>query len=104
MGDRIKGKVKWYGSKGEAIGFIHRFKHADGTPGEVMVHYRNILPENQDNPKFRTLPKGGDVEFEVGPGYPNANHGTQAIKVILLKEPNGDNAGNAGASGVPAEG
>lgn len=78
------GITKWFGSKGEAFGYIHKFQHLDGSPGEVFVHFRHISEENQENPKFKVLPKGRKVEFELGPGYPNANHGTQAVNVRLL--------------------
>lgn len=84
MEKRIVGIVKWFGSKGEAFGYIHKFKHENGEEGEIFVHFRNILEEGQDNPKFKTLPKGRKVEFEVGEGYPSASHGTQAIRVKLL--------------------
>jgi cold shock CspA family protein len=103
MNEVFDGIVKWFGSKGEAFGYIHRFKQADGQSGEIFVHFRNISPENQENPKFKVLKKGDRVQFSIGPGYPNANHGTQAINVVLLKEPNGNGAGNAGSPGVLPE-
>lgn len=84
MSKRIVGKSKWFGSKGEAFGYIDGFNHEDGSPGQIFVHYSKILDDNQPNPKFKTLPKGRKVEFEVGDGYPNANHGSQAINVKLL--------------------
>jgi cold shock CspA family protein len=87
MNQVFKGVVKWFGSKGEAFGYIHKFNHVNGVPGEIFVHYKNILPENQENPKFKVLPKGRWVEFEIGSGFPSAAQGTQAINVKLL--PNG---------------
>lgn len=86
MSTRIVGKCKWFGSKGEAYGYIDGFLHADGTPGQIFVHYKAILADNQENIKFRVLPKGRKVEFEIGAGYPTENHGTQALNVKLLIE------------------
>lgn len=84
MSERIVGKCKWFGSRGEAFGYIDSFTHKDGTPGQVFVHYSRILDDNQANPKFKVLPKGHSVEFELGDGYPNAHHGSQAVNVKLL--------------------
>lgn len=86
MGARIVGNVKWFGSKGEAFGYIDGFTHEDGKAGQVFIHYRHVLEENQDNPKFKVLPKGRKVEFELGEGYPSAAFGSQAINVKLLPE------------------
>lgn len=86
MSNRIIGKTKWFSSKGEAYGFIDSFLHEDGKPGQVYVHYKSILEDNQENPKFRLLPKGRMVEFEIGTGYPSEKAGTQALNVKLLPE------------------
>lgn len=80
-----EGIVKWFGSRGEAFGYIHKFRHMDGTEGECFVHYKNISSDNQENPKFKTLKKGEKVQFTIGPGYPNANYGTQAVNVVVVK-------------------
>jgi cold shock CspA family protein len=85
-GTTYVGITKWFGSKGEAFGYIHGFTHPDGTPGEVFVHYKAILEDNQANPKFRVLPKGRKVTFEISTGYPSASRGSQAIRVRLLPE------------------
>jgi len=82
---RYVGVCKWFGSKGEAFGYIHGFKAPDGTDGEIFIHFKHISLENQDNPKFRVLKKGAKVEFSIGPGYPSEKHGTQALNVVLLK-------------------
>lgn len=84
MSVKIIGTVKWFGSRGEAYGYINGFVQADGTPGEIFVHYRRILEDNQENPKFKTLPKGRKVEFEISDGYPSASRGSQAVNVKLL--------------------
>ena len=83
---RYTGECKWFGSKGEAYGYIHKFKAPDGTDGEIFVHFKNISPDNQENPKFRILRKGAKVQFTIGSGYPSERHGTQALNVVLLKE------------------
>ncbi len=84
MSERIFGKVKWFGSKGEAYGYIDGFKHEDGEDGQVFVHYKAILSDNQENPKFRTLVVGQKVEFEIGPAFPSDRNGTQALKVKVI--------------------
>ncbi len=84
MSERIVGKVKWFGSKGEAYGYIDGFKFEDGQEGQVFVHYKAILPDNQENPKFRTLVVGQKVEFEIGPAFPSDRAGTQALKVKVI--------------------
>lgn len=71
---RLRGVVDWFGSKNQSYGYILR---DDGPP--VFVHYKSILPDNQENPKFKTLLPGQIVTFEVGPGY--YVDGTQALNV-----------------------
>ncbi len=68
------GVVKWFGSKGQSWGYII----TDEGP-EIFVHFKSILPDNQENPKFRTLNPGQRVSFEVASGY--YMPGTQAVNV-----------------------
>lgn len=74
-----KGRVKWFATDKQPIGFI-RAKHL-GTFLEVFVHYSNIMADNQ-NSTYRTLAKGDLVEFQIGPGF--MGKGTQALKVRKL--------------------
>jgi CspA family cold shock protein len=71
------GTVKWFGSKGQAYGYISR---ADG--GEIFVHYRGILEEGQQDPKYKTLIAGQAVEFDEAPGH--FCSGTQALNVKII--------------------
>lgn len=91
------GVCKWFGSKGEAFGYIHRFVHPNGQEGEVFVHFRQLLEDGQENPKFKVLKKGQKVSFEIGPGFP-AGKGTQAYKVRVLD--GNDSQRNGGTQGV----
>jgi cold shock CspA family protein len=74
-----KGKVKWFATDKQPVGFI-RAKHI-GTFFEVFVHYSNIMADNQTS-AYRTLAKGDLVEFIIGPGF--MGKGTQALKVRKL--------------------
>ena len=73
----LYGKVKWFSTKGQPWGYIQK-----DEGGEVFVHYKNILPDNQSNPEFRTLAKDQRVEYKIAPGH--FNDGTQAIEVRVL--------------------
>lgn len=73
------GIVEWFGTKGEAYGYL---MGDDGV--ECYVHYKNILADNQENPRFRTLKPGQRVEFEVGTGHYTPEGGTQALKVKVV--------------------
>jgi cold shock CspA family protein len=74
-----KGRVKWFATDRQPVGFI-RAKH-QGTFFEVFVHYSKIMADNQPT-KYRSLAKGDWVEFLIGPGYLGV--GTQALKVRKL--------------------
>jgi cold shock CspA family protein len=96
MNQVFVGVTKWFGSKGEAYGYIHRFLHADGKDGEIFVHFKQLLEEGQENPKFKVLKKGQKVSFEIGPGFP-AGKGTQAYKVRVLDGNDGQRHGGTQA-------
>ncbi len=74
MSERIEGIVDWFGSCGKAWGSIN---YGDGF--RCFVHYKNILPDNQAEERFKTLTKGQRVTFEVGAGH--NTDGTQALNV-----------------------
>ncbi len=71
--EREVGTVKWFGPK-LPYGYIIR---EDGN--QIYVHYKNILPDNQPNPRFRTLEPMQIVTFEEGSAYFTV--GSQALKV-----------------------
>ena len=71
------GEVKWFSTKGEAYGYITY------ENGEVFVHYKGLLDEGQENPRFKCLKPGQKVRFEVIEGH--LGKGTQAINVVVLK-------------------
>lgn len=77
MIEREEGICKWFGSSGQAFGYITK---SDG--GEVYVHYSNIRKVNLRDPKFRDMKKGDKVEFVVMAGY--RNDGTQAGEVEII--------------------
>ena len=73
---RELGIVKWFSTKGQAFGYILR---KSGI--EIFVHYRNISPDNQENPKFKFLAAGQKVSFVEGVGH--SGSGTQALEVKI---------------------
>jgi len=72
----ISGTVKWFSTKGEAYGYITK---DDG--GEVFVHYKALLDEGQENPRFKCLKPGQRVSFEIIDGH--LGKGTQAVNVKI---------------------
>ena len=78
MSDIIEGVCKWFGSSGQAYGYI---TYHDGS--EVYVHYSQIKRKNLRDPKFRDMRKGDTVQFVIKEGY--HNDGTQAIEVEIIK-------------------
>lgn len=79
----MEGITKWFSSANQPWGFIS-YKNEQGQPSEIFVHYRQILPDNQENPRFKTLKVGQRVSFEIGQGFPSK--GTQALKVKVLQD------------------
>lgn len=77
MSQRIEGIVAWFSSAGQSWGSID---YGDGC--RVFVHYKNILPDNQPDQKYRTLTAGQAVEFEIAEGH--RGNGTQAVNVRVL--------------------
>lgn len=77
-----EGLVKWFASRSQPWGFI-QFVDETGAAREIFSHFRNILPDNQENPRFKVLKAGQKVQFEIGEGYP-ASRGTQALKIKVL--------------------
>ena len=73
------GIVKFFPCKGQPFGMITK---EDGV--DIYVHYKGILSEGQENPKYRVLTPGQKVEFDEAPGYHNP--GTQAINVKIVLE------------------
>ena len=69
MGEREKGKVKWFNNT-KGFGFIER----EGAQ-DIFVHYSAIKSEG-----YRTLKEGQPVEFTVGQG----NKGPQAEDVVAI--------------------
>ena len=65
-----KGKVKWFNDQ-KGFGFITA---EDGR--EIFVHHTGINAQG-----FKTLPEGGNVEFEIE----NGDKGPRAVKVSLIK-------------------
>jgi cold shock CspA family protein len=90
-----KGRVKWFATDKQPLGFI-RAKHL-GTFFEVFVHYSNLMADNQAS-NYRTLAKGDLVEFQIGPGF--MGKGTQAIKVRKLNEDSGGRQRSQSYSGT----
>jgi cold shock CspA family protein len=95
----MEGICKWFSSKGQPWGYI-KFKDEQGASCEIFVHYKQILPDNQENPKFRVLKPGQRVAFDIGSGYPSK--GTQAMNVRALDGYSG--VGNAGVEAVLPQG
>lgn len=73
------GVVDWFGSKGLPYGYLMR----DGDRQLCYVHYKNISPENQENPKYKTLAPGMRVKYKVGTGYHST--GSQAYEVTVIE-------------------
>ena len=70
MGEREKGKVKWFNNT-KGFGFIER----EGAQ-DIFVHYSAIKSEG-----YRTLKEGQLVEFSVGQG----TKGPQAEDVVPVE-------------------
>lgn len=83
MSKVFRGRVKWFATSKQPWGFIR--SKDNGTFFEVFVHYKNILPDNQET-RYFSLSKGDWVEFEIGGGY--YTEGTQALKVKKLANQN----------------
>lgn len=90
------GTVKWFASANQPWGYI-RFVDEFRVNREVFAHYKQILADNQENPKFRVLKAGQAVEFDIGPGFP-AGRGTQALNIKVLNA-NGQ-PGTPGSAGT----
>ena len=63
-----KGKVKWFSSK-KGYGFI-----TSDEGNDVFVHFKEI-----QDPGFKTLEEGQDVEFEISTG-PKGDHATNVTR------------------------
>jgi cold shock CspA family protein len=92
----MQGIVKWFSSKGQPWGYI-RFKDGAGEMCEVFAHYKQILPEGQENPKYKILNPGQWVEFDIGPGFP-ASRGTQAYNIKVVNVGPSQPAGTVSSS------
>tara|TARA_R100001244_G_C5135450_1_gene126764 strand:+ start:560 stop:835 length:276 start_codon:yes stop_codon:yes gene_type:complete len=77
MSEVITGTCKWFGSSGQAYGYI---TYHEGS--EIYVHYTQIKRKNLRDPKFRDMKKNDTVEFVISPGY--HNDGTQAVEVEII--------------------
>jgi len=77
----VDGKVKWFASGGQSYGYI--FYEDNGQKREIYVHYKNIKPVNQRDPKYREVRKNDVVRFKIGEGFRNT--GTQALEVEILE-------------------
>ena len=93
------GTVKWFASANQPWGYI-RFVDEFRVNREIFAHYKNILPDNQENPKFRVLKAAQAVEFEIGPGFP-AGKGSQALNIKVLNA-SGQPGTSRGTSPVPS--
>jgi CspA family cold shock protein len=65
MGERIRGKVKWFNEE-KGYGFIERLDGGD----DVFLHYSALSQTG-----FKTIAEDAEVEFEVemGPKGPKAS-------------------------------
>lgn len=89
IGSYYEGIVKWFASANQPWGYI-RFVDEVHQHQEIFAHYKNILPDNQENPRFKVLKPGQRVGFRIGPGFP-AGKGTQALEIKVIPDGNSNN-------------